>query len=43
MYKLLVTITCIVVLTIHWGEFSKKVNLAKFLRITDNVINEVKE
>jgi len=43
MYKLLVTITCIVVLTIHWGEFSKKVNISKIFKITDNVINEVKE
>ena len=29
MYKLLVIITCIVILTVHWESFSKKVNLEK--------------
>jgi len=43
MYKLLVIITCIVVLTIHWTEFSEIVNLAKILEITSNIITEVKE
>jgi len=43
MYKLLVTITCVVVLTIHCGEFSDKINLSKILKVVDNVTNEVKE
>ena len=43
MYKLLVTITCVVVLTVHWGEFSDKINLSKILKVVDNVTNEVKE
>ena len=43
MYKLLVIITCIVVLTVHWGEFSDKVSLSKTLQVIDNVMEEVKE
>ncbi len=43
MYKILVTITCIVVLTIHWDEFTDKVNLAKILEISKNIMVEVKE
>jgi|TARA_B110000438_G_scaffold230467_1_gene225500 hypothetical protein len=43
MYKLLVTLTCVVVLTVHWGEFSNKINLAKILQVVDNVTDEVKE
>ena len=43
MYKILVTITCIVVLTIHWDEFSDKISLSKTLEVIDNVMNEVKE
>ena len=43
MYKLLVIVTCIVVLTIHWTEFSEIVNLTKILEISHNIITEVKE
>jgi hypothetical protein len=43
MYKLLVIITCIVVLTVHWNEFSDKVSLSKTLQVIDNVMKEVKE
>jgi len=43
MYKILVTITCIVVLTIHWDEFTDKVDLAKILEISKNIMVEVKE
>ena len=50
MYKLLVIVTCIVVLTIHWTEFSEIVNLigyikylTKILETTTNIITEVKE
>jgi hypothetical protein len=35
MYKLLVTLTCVVVLTIHWNEFSNKVSLSKTLKALD--------
>jgi hypothetical protein len=43
MFKLLVTITCIVILTIHWNDFTEVINLAKILEIGHNVITEVKE
>ena len=43
MYKLLVTLTCVVVLTLHWNEFSNKVSLSKTLQVIDNVMEEVKE
>jgi|TARA_R110001592_G_scaffold192039_1_gene438656 hypothetical protein len=31
MYKLFVTFTCVVVLIVHWNEFSNKVSLSKTL------------
>jgi hypothetical protein len=47
MYKILVTITCIVVLTVHWDSFTDKVNLTKILNVgknvTTNIMEEVKE
>ena len=43
MTKLLVIITCIVVLTVHWESFKDKVNLEKVLKITSNIMEEVKE
>ena len=43
MYKLLVIITCLVVSTIHWNDFTEVINLAKILEIGHNVITEVKE
>ena len=43
MYKILVTITCIVVLTIHWDEFTNKIDLAKILQVSKNIMVEVKE
>ena len=43
MTKLLVIITCIVVLTVHWGSFKDKINLEKVLKITSNIMEEVKE
>ena len=39
MYKILVTITCIVVLTIHWDEFTSKVDLAKILQVSKGKSN----
>jgi hypothetical protein len=43
MYKLLVIVTCIVILTIHWNDFSEIVSLTKILEISHNIITEVKE
>jgi|TARA_B100000768_G_C11097311_1_gene297563 hypothetical protein len=47
MYKILVIITCIVVLTVHWESFTDKVDLGKILNVgknvTTNIMEEVKE
>ena len=43
MTKLLVIITCIVVLTVHWESFKDIVNMDKVVNITANIIKEVKE
>jgi len=43
MTKLLVIITCVVVLTAQWGTFKDKVNLPKILEVTKTVIQQVKE
>ena len=43
MIKLLVIITCIVVLTVHWGTFRDKVNINKIVDITTTIIQKVKE
>ena len=43
MTRLLIIITCIVVLTVHWESFRDKVNMDKVVSITANIINEVKE
>ena len=43
MTKLLVIITCVVVLTAHWGTFKDKVNIDKMVDITTNIIQQVKE
>ena len=43
MTRLLIIITCIVVLTVHWESFKDKVNLEKVLKITSNIMEEVKE
>ena len=43
MIKLLVVITCIVVLTVHWGTFRDKVNVDKVVDITTTIIQKVKE
>ena len=43
MTKLLVIITCIVVLTVHWGTFRDKVNINKIVDITTTIIQKVKE
>ena len=40
MTKLLVIITCIVVLAVHGGEFMDKINLERILEITYNVMNQ---
>jgi len=43
MYRLLVIITCIVILTLNWNEFSEVVNLTKILEIIHDIMVEVKE
>ena len=43
MTKLLVIITCIVVLTVHWGSFKDIVNMDKMVDITATVLEKVKE
>ena len=43
MIKLLVIITCAVVLTVHWGTFRDKVNMDKVVDITTTIIQKVKE
>ena len=43
MTKLLVIITCVVVLTAHWGTFKDKVNMGKVVDITRIIIQKVKE
>ena len=43
MTKLLVIITCIVVLTVHWGSFKDKINMDKMVDITATVLEKVKE
>ena len=40
MTKLLVIITCIVVLTVHGGEFKDKINLERILEISHNIMNQ---
>ena len=43
MLKLLVIITCAVVLTAHWGTFKDKVNIDQMVDITTNIIQQLKE
>ena len=43
MTKLLVIITCIVVLTVHWETFTDKVNLPKALEAGKLFYEKVKE
>ena len=43
MIKLLIIITCAVVLTVHWAEFKNKVNIDKTIDVIENIIKEVKE
>jgi len=43
MTKLLVIITCIVVLTVHWESFKDIVNMDKMVDMTAIVLEKVKE
>ena len=43
MTRLLIIITCIVVLTVHWESFRDKVNMDKIVDITATVLEKVKE
>ena len=40
MTKLLVIITCIVVLTVHGAEFKDKINLARMFEISYKIMNQ---
>ena len=40
MTKLLVIITCIVVLTVHGKEFKDKINLERIFEISYNIMNQ---
>ena len=40
MAKILVIITCIVVLTVHGKEFRDKINLDRIIEITFNIMNQ---
>jgi len=43
MFKLLVMITCIVILTLNWNDFTEVINLTKILEVGHNIITQVKE
>ena len=43
MIKLLIIITCAVVLTVHWSEFKNKFDINKTVDVIENIIDEVKE
>jgi len=43
MYKLLILVACIVVITVHWTEFNDIVNLANLFEVTGEIITKVKE
>jgi hypothetical protein len=40
MTKILVIITCLVVLTVHGKEFRDKINLERILEISYNIMNQ---
>tara|TARA_B100001758_G_C18244243_1_gene522276 strand:+ start:437 stop:571 length:135 start_codon:yes stop_codon:yes gene_type:complete len=42
MYKLLVIVTCIVILTLNWNDFTEVINLAKILEVSHNIMEGVK-
>jgi hypothetical protein len=43
MYKILVIITCVVVLTVHWNEFTSKVDITKIFNTSKDIMEKVKE
>ena len=43
MTRLLVIITCIVVLTVHWESFRDIINMEKMVDVTAIVLEKVKE
>ena len=43
MYKILVIITCIVVLTVHWNDFASKVDINKIFNTSKDIMEKVKE
>ena len=43
MYKLIVLVAAIVVITTQWGAFTEIVDLAKILEVSSEIITKVKE
>jgi len=40
MMKLLLTVACIVVITVHWSDFNDKVNMTKMVEKSIEIIKE---
>ena len=43
MYKLIILVAAIIVITTQWGAFTEIVDLAKVLEVTGEIITKVKE
>jgi len=43
MFKIIVLVAAIVVITTQWSEFNEIVNLAKIIEVTHEIITKVKE
>tara|TARA_B100001175_G_scaffold174136_1_gene147870 strand:+ start:232 stop:363 length:132 start_codon:yes stop_codon:yes gene_type:complete len=43
MYKILVIITCIVLLTVHWNDFTGKVDVDIIINTGKDIMEKVKE
>ena len=43
MYKLIVLVAAVVVITTQWGAFTEIVDLAKILEVSSEIITKVKE
>jgi hypothetical protein len=43
MFKMIVLVAAIVVITTQWSEFNEIVNLTKIIEVTGEVITKVKE
>ena len=43
MYKILVILTCIVLLTVHWNDFTSKVDIDIIINTSKDIMEKVKE